>query len=478
MPEGDRPGVVADGAQAERQLAERLAAGQRLQRRRDTTSSTSTVPTSMATASSASSVGAGDHDRRPARPAPAATSRASDVDEPATTIRTPTLAGGRSSATASPVTRSSSPSERSHVRHRGSPGTSDVGRGGRRPDTVAAWTSTPTWPRTARAWRRLEELQPPAPADRRRGRRAGRRATSEVATHLSVVRSAAPGRQPGRLPVSLLARARNRSTGTRTTSLARRRALLRRRRFPAALYRTAALVARRRWRPTSWSPAVMMCVAGRSTRGVEQSLLSPGRGRPAGQLRLRGLLQRVRRLALRRPGVDQQRLGRGAVHRARGARAAGGLPAARRTSLNVAVIGSLMIQPRPGRAVLRADPAARAARADRGLRGRRRRAAAVLVVGRARARAPGPSRSRARAGRAGAVALGLVAGAAGQRGDRGVRDAVGAADLGPGRHRRPRRGCVPRLRVRARPAAPSGAGAHRRRRRPTALEDTASPTAG
>ena len=65
--------------------------------------------------------------------------------------------------------------------------------------------------------------------------------------------------------------------------------------------------------------------------------------------------------------------------------------------LNVAVIGALMIQHDRGVAVLRADPAARHARAHRGLRRRRGRAAAVLVVGRAGRPHPRRSRWRTRA---------------------------------------------------------------------------------
>ena len=75
---------------------------------------------------------------------------------------------------------------------------------------------------------------------------------------------------------------------------------------------------------------------------------------------------------------------------------------------------------------------------------------------------PGPRtrlQSVAHEGRsAGAVALGLVAGAAGQRGHRGVRDAVGPADLGPDRHRRAGGGAVLRLRVRASAGGPCCAG--------------------
>ena len=52
----------------------------------------------------------------------------------------------------------------------------------------------------------------------------------------------------------------------------------------------------------------------------------------------------------------------------------------------------------------------------------------------------------------------------GERRDRGVRDAVRAADLGPGRHRHHRRAGLLRLRVRARPAGAPPRGDRRHRR--------------
>ena len=90
------------------------------------------------------------------------------------------------------------------------------------------------------------------------------------------------------------------------------------RRFPAALYRT------RRW----WLGRDAGCYAIAAVMiwwllahpQVEQTLLDPKQVDAAGQQRLRRLLQAVRRLALRGQGVDQQRLGRGVLHRLRGAR--------------------------------------------------------------------------------------------------------------------------------------------------------------
>ena len=98
---------------------------------------------------------------------------------------------------------------------------------------------------------------------------------------------------------------------------------------------------------------------------------------------------------------------------------------------NLAIIGSIMIRHDHGGRVLGADPPARAARADRRLRRRRGRAAAVLVVGRAgrpdpcavlRPRGPHRRHRRARPGRR----------AGGQWRHRGVRDARARCRPGPG----------------------------------------------
>ncbi|MEP7089655.1 MAG: stage II sporulation protein M [Nocardioidaceae bacterium] len=94
----------------------------------------------------------------------------------------------------------------------------------------------------------------------------------EVATHLSVVRSSAPDAALVSYLSSILARARNRTTGTRTTSwrdVLGFVALT----FPAALYRT------RRWwlatMATNLAAAAVMMVWLVRHPGVESSLISP-----------------------------------------------------------------------------------------------------------------------------------------------------------------------------------------------------------
>jgi uncharacterized membrane protein SpoIIM required for sporulation len=122
-----------------------------------------------------------------------------------------------------------------------------------------------------RRWHRLEELA-------RRRRLTGAEADElvdgyqEVATHLSVVRSSAP--DPGLVAYlsSVLARARTRTTGTRTTSWRDVRGFLTAT-FPAALYRTrwwwlATLAAN-----VLVAAAVLLWLLGHP--GVESSLMSP-----------------------------------------------------------------------------------------------------------------------------------------------------------------------------------------------------------
>ena len=175
---------------------------------------------------------------------------------------------------------------------------------------------------------------------------------------------------------------------------------------------------------------------------VEQNLLSPERGRPAGQQRLRGLLQRVRRPSLRRPGVDQQRLGRPRRHRPRHPRVPGGLRALQQRA-QPRLIGSVMIRHDRGELFCGPDPAARPARAHGRLRRRGSRAPAVLVVDRARQRSR--AASLAHEGRtAVTVALGLVVVLASAGSIEGFVT-PSAAHLGPHRHRRrwPRRRSSP-----------------------------------
>ena len=124
----------------------------------------------------------------------------------------------------------------------------------------------------ARRWRRLEELS-------RRRSLSGAEADElvdgyqEVATHLSVVRSSAPDAALVAYLSSVLAQARTRTTGTRTTSWRDGLTFLRAT-FPAALYRT-----RRWWLATAAVnvavAAVMMAWLVRHP-GVQSSLIPPG----------------------------------------------------------------------------------------------------------------------------------------------------------------------------------------------------------
>ena len=311
-------------------------------------------------------------------------------------------------------------------------------------------------------WERLEELTRKRRLDGRESDELVER-YQRVATHLSVIRTAAPdatvitylslAAQPGPQPVRRRAR----------RHLARR-PHVRHRAVPGRALPAALVVARRRPRPTSWSTAVMMWwLLAPPRRRAEPALAR--RGRPAGQPRLRRLLQRVRRHPLRRRGLDQQRLGRGALPRPRRRSGCPVVYLLFQNIANLAIIGSIMTRHGHGAAVLGADPPARAARADRRVRGRRRRAAAVLVVGRARRPDPRASPSPARAAPPATVALGLV----------GVLLVSGCieafvtpvrlptwARIGIGD---PGRGGVPRLRVRARPP----------RRRAAATPGTSTP---
>ena len=399
MPERDRPGVVADGAQPERQLAEGLAAGERLQRGRQ--------PRRAPRPSTTSDGHRGERVVGGRRPPPtrAATTRTSSsalaqhVDQagghPDRDGRRRQVEGDRLAGDEVVV-----PHER-----RARPTVQAIQRGRGTAATVSAWTSTPSWPRTARRWRRLEELS-------RRRRLSGAEADElvdgyqEVATHLSVVRSSAP--DPA-LVAYLSSAARPGPHRVRPAPA--RRSLARRRRgsstatFPAALYRT------RRW----WLATLAVNVAVAAVMmpwllehpGVESSLLSPAEADRlvnvdferyyseyaashfAAQVWTNNAWVAALCIALGVLGLPVVYLLFSNIAQRRGDRRADD-PA------------------RPRLAVLRADPAARPARADRGLRRRRGRAAAVLVVGRAGRRGPARSRWRTRAAAPAAVALGLV----------------------------------------------------------------------
>ncbi len=227
-------------------------------------------------------------------------------------------------------------------------------------------------------WERLETLTRKRRLDGRESDELVER-YQRVATHLSVIRTAAPDATLITYLSLVLSRARNRSGRARTGTWNGVRTFATER-FPAALYRL-----RWWWIGTAAANVVAVFVMMwwlLAHPDMEQSLRLAARRRPAGQPRLRRLLQPVRRHPLRRRGLGQQRVGRRPLPRLRRTRAAGRLPAVpeRREPRDH------RLDHDPARArprVLGADPPARTARADRGVRGRRRRAAAVLVVGRA-----------------------------------------------------------------------------------------------
>ena len=194
-----------------------------------------------------------------------------------------------------------------------------------------------------------------------------------------------------------------------------------------------------------------------------------GRRQTSRRERLRRLLHRVRRRQLRRSGVDEQRLGRGAVHRVRRHRRGSGLrpvPERRERRHHRWDHGGQ----RPPRGLLRLHPPPRPARADRCLRGRRSWSTPVLGLGRPRPVAArpgdGPGGPVDGHGRPGARRRPARV----QRG-RGLRDALGLAHpRAPGR-RRVRLAGVPRLRRRARPPGRRRRRDRRPARRPLAGDE-------
>ena len=397
----------------------------------------SVVGTATSTATVATSDGRGRAGRRRSerrrpwrrdRPARrAATSSTSDVDQAGGDPRARRSAGGRSSATASPVTRSSSPSSR-ELRHGA--------------DIAASTPAAPAYSDRvdldayvlAHAARvgAARGADAPAPA-----RPAPRPTSSSSATSGSPPTcrwSGPPRRTPRWWPTCprCWPAPGPRPPGTRTHGVARRRRVLHRP-LPGGALPAALVVARRRSRPTSWSPAVMMAGGCSRTPACEQSLLSPSEVDQLVNHDFEGYYSEYAAVALRRrrsgpttPGSPRS-ASRSACSGCRWSTCC--FQQHRSTSR---VIGSIMIGHGRGGAVLRADPAARAARADRGLRRRRRRAAAVLVVGRARAAHPAPVAARTRGAPPATVALGPGRGAARQRRHRGLRDAVRRCRPGPG----------------------------------------------
>ena len=317
-------------------------------------------------------------------------------------MRGPRLAAGRSSATASPVTRSSVVS----VANSGV--AIALSLGARRPRVGAHG------PRRVRrgAPRRVAAARGAHPSTSVVGSGVGRAGRALPAGRDPPLGRAHVGArcQPRGLPVDAALPCPEPRVRHSHQHLARRAAVLRRpvpgRALPAALVVAGHARGQRGRRRRDDAVA-----AGPPRRRAEPALA--GRGGPAGGARLRGLLQRVRRRPLRGAGLGQQRLGRGPLHRPRRPRSAGRLAAVpeRREPRDHRLDHD---PPRPRRALLGPDPPARPARAHGRLRGRRHRAQAVLVVGGAgRADAhpvAGPRGShrrhhRARAGR----------GAAGQR---------------------------------------------------------------
>jgi hypothetical protein len=174
---------------------------------------------------------------------------------------------------------------------------------------------------------------------------------------------------------------------------------------------------------------VAFALGGGSSSTRSSSPARDARGdRPAGQPRLRRLLQRVCRRLLRLQGVDQQRLG----HCLCIAFGILGFPVIWLLWNNIAQRRRhrrAHVAPRPGRRVLRPDPPARPARAHRGLRRSRGRVAGLLGLG--RARAPLPPRCRDRPG----GSLGDVGGARGW--------SSSSSSRGSSRPSSPRRRCPP-----------------------------------
>ena len=311
----------------------------------------------------------------------------------------------------------------------------------------------------AHEWQRLEQLV-------HRGRLSGTESDElvdlyqQVATHLSVVRTSAPDPSLVAHLSSLLAKARNKAVGTRVSSW-RGFAAFFTERFPAALYRL-------RWWWLGCLAANVVVTAVMMLwlldhPNVEQSLLSPERDRPAGQQRLRGLLLEYAashfalQVWINNAWVAALCIAFGIL----------GLPVVYllyNNIANLAVIGSIMHRHDHGQQFWGLilphgllELTAVFVAGGVGLR----LFWSWIEPGRAdphpvdRPRGPDRRHGRARAGR----------GALGQRRDRGVRDAVRAADLGPGRHRHHRRAGLLRLRLRARPAG-LPPRRHRRPRQP------------
>ena len=248
------------------------------------------------------------------------------------TRRRPSEAGGSSSATASPVTSWSTSAYGAELLVRVVDGVT-AERRAYRPGVGRGRRTVPRGPRRLRA-RAPARMAAPGPAAaavvraRGRGRRAGRPLPGGGhPPERDPLDGARPG--GGRLPEQP-ARPRPHAGGRDADDrLERRRGLLRR----AGSRRRSTAPGGGGW-PRCWrsyAVAAVMIWWLLQHPQVEQTLLDASRGRPAGQQRLRELLLRVGGLALRRAGVDQQRLGGRALHRVRGAGPAGDLRCCGRT---------------------------------------------------------------------------------------------------------------------------------------------------
>ena len=246
-------------------------------------------------------------------------------------------------------------------------------------------------------WRRLEELA---------GRRRLTGAESDelldlyqrVSTHLSVVRSASPDPSLVSYLSSVLARARHTATGSRATTW-RDVATFFTATFPAALYRT-----RRWWLATMVGSVLLAFVVGAwavrhpevFTQQMTQREIDAYVGTDFENYYSEFPHHEFATLVwLNNAWVAAQCIALGVL----------GLPVLWVLAQNVIAVGiagGAHGEPRPRVALLRADPPARAARADGGLRRGRGGAAAVLVVDRARtAHAAGLARGRGSHRRAG-----------------------------------------------------------------------------
>ena len=227
---------------------------------------------------------------------------------------------GSSSATASPVTRSSSPTptvlllmarEPTGARHPAAP-TRPCGDGPR--TRVTTWIWTPSWWRTGGSGSGWTSSSAGAGSTGAEADEILDR-YQRVATHLSVVRSAAPGPQPGDLPVLPAGTSPDPVGGVPHHVLGRRPAVLHRD-LPRGALPAAPLVAPHDARQRGGGTGAGLVVPARTRRSSQRSCparRSSSWSRPTSRATTASSPR-----PLRRPGLDQQRLGRRAVHRRSG----------------------------------------------------------------------------------------------------------------------------------------------------------------